>query len=568
MNGHIRVILLALSGWLFALCAETAFAGEEQPVVLAIIVGVTNYAENRLEMCDTDAKSVANAVRHAFKGADVREFISDTAMPPTRDAVEDVLLREVPALPPHSVVIFYFAGHGLQLGAPGSVGSSDLGMVMENGVPSSEKYHVKDILTYSQLMGSIKRTRMANFIVVLDCCYAGADGDLTALNDDNSLSTLGVRGLVIAAALRQQKTIQNVFTQSLVDLWAPPAPRCMRPADFIKRLQDGVTTRAEALLGSTVKRGWLAPRMVLGDRMQACMGIFGTPSTYLFIRPPDGQSTVFFEIGNDSEEEFRPGWDTSNSRANFYVRQVAKSCGRVLCRLQSGEERIVDLKPENLDGEILWVDFRQPKGQELHLVAGDPAIGLASDVAYDLGARDHTAFELQLARLESDMFLGTLAASMTVIAAKPYDDVRWRVLAGEANQEETASAAASAENLRLGALLNWSGRSLEAARLLAASPQRNDFIQQLHALVTLRLLNEPMEAAELASQLWITANNSNARAIVEFAQTANVEQLRASVPSLPTEWTVAWNIHEAGTAPNQAEFERRETDFIVPAGVD
>ena len=153
-----------------------------QPKVLAIVVGVTKYQDqpdkDPILICAQNAKEVAAAVRKTFLGANVHILQSDALEPqlkPTYSNLRRLLNDEIPKLPQHSYVIFYFAGHGIRVGDPGKVGSTELGLVLEGGKPTSQNPDYDNIILYSELLAPFKRMKLGNFLLLLDCCYAGLE---------------------------------------------------------------------------------------------------------------------------------------------------------------------------------------------------------------------------------------------------------------------------------------------------------------------------------------------------------------------------------------------------------
>ncbi|MBX3360138.1 MAG: caspase family protein [Phycisphaeraceae bacterium] len=508
-----------------------------EPRILAIVVGVTQYGgappqpDDPILLCAQNAKEVAAAVERTFPGVKpivMTSAAADPAMQPTYANIRALLNTEVPRLPPSSYVIFYFAGHGVRVGDPTRDGLTELGLVLQGGVPSSERPDFANTMLYSELLAPFRRMRLGNFLLLLDCCHAGAE--VTPIEDAVRLEhkLLNLRGVAISASTRSQKTYKDAFTKALTQYWTQGSGPCETPDVMRGSLARMLQTVVADMLQMQVDDTMLRPSLLLGKGAQVCIGTFGQPSTLLFIVPPRSTNLPMIQIGDAPAVEFNPQADVIDREAGFYIRQVPRTSTRVVCTVDGFGTRTVNLTDTQLSREVLWVDFRQEPGKELDRNAAVVATGpAASDAAWELGARDSSAYDLELAYLA----LATDDELRSRIM-RPYDDARARVVASAADSADLDAVAAGKDALRVAAVLARSGKSLEALNLATRTRGEPSWFDNLNAVAmheyaNLRLLGQDLSAERIAPLLEPKIH-SNLRTLSE-------EQIRESLRVLPVD---------------------------------
>lgn len=167
----------------------------------ALIVGVNNYDKaSQLTGCENDGTEVA-----AVLGLHSDERRNFTIIKPKRDLKTEVgLLEEIETLFEGSteteVALFYFSGHG------GYDSSSNDGYIITTDcIP----IYMRDILNV------INASKCRNRIVILDCCNAGAMGNIT------SVAALNEGVTILSASKSDESSLDGpehgVFTSLLLE---------------------------------------------------------------------------------------------------------------------------------------------------------------------------------------------------------------------------------------------------------------------------------------------------------------------------------------------------------------
>ena len=168
----------------------------------ALLVGIDEYDNfNGLGGCVNDVHRLQPLLAHHENGDPNFDcVVLDTA---TRDS----LIHDVQACvaPGADLGLFYFAGHGAE-------SANDVSLCTRDGTDSTPG------LSMSEIMTTIQRSSVAEVIVILDCCFSGAAGQVPQLGTIGSL----IRpGMSILAASRGDQTLAEAidggeFTSSLI----------------------------------------------------------------------------------------------------------------------------------------------------------------------------------------------------------------------------------------------------------------------------------------------------------------------------------------------------------------
>lgn len=540
---QVTVVFIFAIACLIAPFAGTVQADAQAPRVIAYTIGVTSYADDsKLLGCDDNARLIADRIRQSFPGADVTELISGADDPPTADRVRRLLHLDVPEIPKHSVLILYFAGHGIRVGDPQRVGRTELGIVLEGGSPRSEDPDLANLVLYSEIVSALSRTRMANFMVYLDCCFSGPPELPTADFTQLEFKLLGIRGFILGAAQRDQKTLGNLFSEALDRYWTGDMTICRRPPDVVEAIREIVQALVRERFADA-SRNWVNPTLLLGGASQTCTTVFGKPSTLLFIYPPHRQNMAHFTFGDSNREEtFQASTESFHGDPGFYVRQIAKEPISIICRTSRDPDRRVELTHSQLEGDILVVDFRRPNGQELDVPRTIADLRAVSDTAYAAGARDATAFTLELALAQTIADLDPDAPADNLLArwrSRDYDDARWRLFHADPSREDLVAVGSDPDALRVASLLSWTGSPNTAVALLkegipylTASAVREKF--DAHQFVAYSLNGDHAAAASISSAYATSVDISPDGRLIRTLADLNQSELRAASLSLPT----------------------------------
>lgn len=255
-------------------------AGDEDnpPQIYALIVGITDYGDG------------AGTASKARKGAE--EFLKVIANTYGTEALSTVLLDEratvdnfesalydIRRLPPGSLVIIYFAGHGVreQYGT-----GSSLFLRLAGSTPNN---YVRNSVEAGDLWNALTYTKRTNGMIFLDCCYAGSDAkDVVPANQ---VLKAGIRAFMMCACASDEVTTGDVFTNALIDTWREAHDQgkpCMRLEEFEEKILERV---------QEADSNYMTPGIPFRSQIAKCLTSMNRPSALLTLRFPKGCTRKF-----------------------------------------------------------------------------------------------------------------------------------------------------------------------------------------------------------------------------------------------------------------------------------
>ena len=146
----------------------------------ALLVGINSYRNfGDLAGCVNDVKAIAPLLERNENG-DVN-FECQTVVTgggaPTSDSIRQALTRLL--APGADVSLFYFAGHGMTR-------ANDVVLVSEDGT------HASPGVAFSEVLSLIQPSPVREVVVILDCCFSGAAGEIPQLSSAASALRHGV----------------------------------------------------------------------------------------------------------------------------------------------------------------------------------------------------------------------------------------------------------------------------------------------------------------------------------------------------------------------------------------
>jgi hypothetical protein len=171
----------------------------------AILIGINDYTVAPLTGCEADASALAEIIsRNADHSANFQTSLLLSSHGPVlkahvAEAAECIFSIHADA------ALFYFAGHGAHTGAGGFLVAQD-----------ATKYDLG--LPMMQIVDAANRSTSSERIIILDCCHAGAVGELFGSLIDMPLK----RGVSILAACRKEQSAterngRGLFTSHICD---------------------------------------------------------------------------------------------------------------------------------------------------------------------------------------------------------------------------------------------------------------------------------------------------------------------------------------------------------------
>jgi hypothetical protein len=178
----------------------------------ALVVGINDYEHfSSLRHAESDATAIAE--RLAFHGdADrTRNFEIETMLHsavPVRRATLRPAIHKLFADAKGLDLVFYFAGHGFVSETGGNLVTAD-GIMNDPGIAMDELYL------------AAQRSSANSVLLMLDCCHAGALGNVPAAGGEGPRAVLRENTTIIAASLPMQAAVESpeggLFSAALKD---------------------------------------------------------------------------------------------------------------------------------------------------------------------------------------------------------------------------------------------------------------------------------------------------------------------------------------------------------------
>jgi hypothetical protein len=176
----------------------------------ALCVGIDEYSIGSLQGCVSDAERVATILASNYDGSpnfDCRVLVAPVGGP--KNCITRVVLREaVETLfkDKTDVALLHFSGHG-------TVNNLDGYLVTQDASKYDEGVSMGDILRWAN------DSKAEEIIILLDCCFSGALGNLPAIDNAKALLREGVS--ILTASRADQPSVETdgggLFTSLVVD---------------------------------------------------------------------------------------------------------------------------------------------------------------------------------------------------------------------------------------------------------------------------------------------------------------------------------------------------------------
>lgn len=178
----------------------------------ALVVGINEYNNFiSLKRAESDARAIGERLN--FDGDERAalnfhvQMLLSSREPVTRAKLR-AALRNLFASSKGLDVAFYFAGHGFVSQTGGHLVTTD-GVVDDYGI------------TMDELHSMAHRSQASSVLLLLDCCHAGAAGDMSTLSGDSQSALLRENLTIMAASLPMQVAVESaeggLFSAALKD---------------------------------------------------------------------------------------------------------------------------------------------------------------------------------------------------------------------------------------------------------------------------------------------------------------------------------------------------------------
>lgn len=169
----------------------------------ALIVGINNYQDNKLNCCVNDANEVAHLLEYnedESRNFSIIKLLNEQA---TYDNILDKLTKVFND--DSDVSLFYFSGHGFDDKNDGKICTIDY-KYQHYGIP------------FRTILERIRESKCKNKIIILDCCHAGKIGNFSMIGDATILEC----GTTILTACNTceyaiEMNGHGLFTKLLID---------------------------------------------------------------------------------------------------------------------------------------------------------------------------------------------------------------------------------------------------------------------------------------------------------------------------------------------------------------
>lgn len=171
----------------------------------ALIVGINNYKNSPLEGCVNDATQIAELLTTDGNGDPNFEVKQKNNVQTKAELLKD--LNDLFCKGKADVALFYFSGHGSQ-SFGGSIVTPDY-----NGLDMG--------ISMAEILRMANTSKSENKVIIMDCCFSGTMGDLTASCSNEALVGPGVTILTACdreeVSFEDSKTKHGVFTSLLIE---------------------------------------------------------------------------------------------------------------------------------------------------------------------------------------------------------------------------------------------------------------------------------------------------------------------------------------------------------------
>ena len=416
---------------------------QDSPKIRALVIGMTDYADGPLRHAAPNAIRICNAITNSYPSAEVSLLVDSTA---TLEKVEESLFRKIASVPAGSLVIIYFAGHGIREG-------EDLRLLLSGATQS--RYYGASILV-QELLSAVRQAKLCTAMIFLDCCFSGGQPLIIQIPQEE-VGYLDSRAFMLTSSYTNEISIGGIFTQALLDVWntATDDQFCLTPATLEQKVQALVFQKSGGLMTSG---------LAFGDKVKRCFAELTKPACLMVFRFPNGcrYPLEFFWNEEKAFEVFYP-------KDRIFYRQVPKQPIKVRVVGQGSNlwEHVfaaADLLPDHLMVDI-------PLTQDYALQSSEFQVGFKEAVAGVIetyGAESNEVAHLYADAIETSHSLmpekniSKLVAKLGVYSG---ENPIYRLASGPVNQADFEAAVQLQQQTNVLSLIESVKKNLLAAEI-------------------------------------------------------------------------------------------------------
>lgn len=245
------------------------FTPERRPRLHALVVGIDQFADSRLDLkyAAADAAALSRAIQSSSRGlfSSVEVELLTGAAATSRDTIV-AALRRYRNIDAADAFLLYVASHGTVVGQ--DLGRQSFFLLTSNVRDGSEAGLRRDALSQEQIQALVSSIPASQKLLIIDACHSGALGDAFARDASFGAVSTGaaVRVLsgalgsaVVAAATSRQQALEGyeghgLFTWVLLQALSGKADRGGRGTVTTRDLSDFVQAEVPRLAARIFKR--------------------------------------------------------------------------------------------------------------------------------------------------------------------------------------------------------------------------------------------------------------------------------------------------------------------------
>ena len=230
------------------------------PKIYVLVIGVSEYGLDPLPHAQEKARLFAEQARTTFR-VEPEVLLNRKA---DLNTIKDRLDTVVAHLPPNSLFIFYFAGHGAKSPLSTVADEVQAAKVYLRLFGSSPATYRGYSIEADDILRTVTSTPLLNALVFVDCCYSGAQGPrIRSALRGVELQVAKVRAMALASSSGNETSVKGQFTDALINVWTNKPFECLPPTEFVNKVEDYLrlvnqNVSVTSLIPCSISRCWVS----------------------------------------------------------------------------------------------------------------------------------------------------------------------------------------------------------------------------------------------------------------------------------------------------------------------